>query len=42
LREWLITLWGAYCEGVKRLSSHFATSQTGDILFAHFKKVKAG
>jgi hypothetical protein len=38
LREWLISAWSCYCEGVKRLSGLLATHRTGDILFAHFKK----
>ena len=40
LRNWLISLWSFYCEGVKRVSGVLATPRRGDILFAHFKKEK--
>lgn len=42
LRSALIWLWAIYCKSVKRLSSCLASRQGGDILYAHFKKVKTG
>jgi 2-polyprenyl-3-methyl-5-hydroxy-6-metoxy-1,4-benzoquinol methylase len=39
-RSLTISLWAIYCESVKRLSSHLASTSTGDILYAHFRKAK--
>jgi 2-polyprenyl-3-methyl-5-hydroxy-6-metoxy-1,4-benzoquinol methylase len=33
-----ISAWALYCQMIKRLSHALASSKTGDILFAHFKK----
>jgi len=41
-RSMVISLWAIYCKSVKLFSSCFASPQTGDILYAHFKKVKTG
>ena len=40
-RNLLISLWAAYREWVKRFSSRLASPQTGDILYAHFRKARA-
>jgi 2-polyprenyl-3-methyl-5-hydroxy-6-metoxy-1,4-benzoquinol methylase len=37
-RNAVVTLWAGYCQLVKRFSSMVASSKTGDILYAHFRK----
>jgi 2-polyprenyl-3-methyl-5-hydroxy-6-metoxy-1,4-benzoquinol methylase len=41
-RNLLISLWADYRECVKRFSGCVASPQTGDILYAHFRKARAG
>jgi 2-polyprenyl-3-methyl-5-hydroxy-6-metoxy-1,4-benzoquinol methylase len=41
-RNLLVSLWSIHCECVKRFSGCLASPQTGDILYAHFRKAKAG
>ncbi len=39
VRNSAVSLWAVYCALIKRFSACFASSRTGDILYAHFKKV---
>jgi 2-polyprenyl-3-methyl-5-hydroxy-6-metoxy-1,4-benzoquinol methylase len=39
LRNWAVTFWAWYCELVKRVTACFASTEAGDILYAHFKKL---
>lgn len=38
LRNSAVTFWASYCAMVKRVAGCFSSNQTGDILYAHFRK----
>jgi 2-polyprenyl-3-methyl-5-hydroxy-6-metoxy-1,4-benzoquinol methylase len=39
LRNSAVTFWAFYCAMVKRAASCFSSNETGDILYAHFRKI---